>query len=171
MKLLTKTLLAASILLAFALNANAQTNTVSAEAAATIISPITISVDNNMNFGYVGATPAGGTVLLQPDGTITPTGVSLASGITTSPAIFTVTGEPSFTYSITLTNASIVLTESISSSTMTVDTFTRLPIGDGTLDVTGNQTLRIGGTLNVGASQTAGLYENTTDLEVTVNYN
>ena len=170
MKLIAKTLLTASILFAFALNVNAQTNTISAEAAATIISPITISVTSNMNFGYVVATPAGGTVLLEPDGTITPTGVSLASGITTSPAIFTVSGEPSFTYSITLTNASIVLTSG--ANTMTVDAFTRDPIGDGTLDGTlGTQTLRVGGTLNVGASQTAGLYENTTDLEVTVNYN
>jgi len=35
----------------------------------------------------------------------------------------------------------------------------------------GAQTLLVGGTLNVAAAQAAGVYTNTTDMTVTVNYN
>jgi hypothetical protein len=55
-------------------------------------------------------------------------------------------------------------------ATMLVDTFTSTPSETGAL-TNGTQFLYVGATLNVGASQTAGSYENTTGFEVTVNYN
>lgn len=168
MKLLTKSLFAAIIMIAFALNANAQSNSATALASATIIAPIEISVDTPMEFGYVVGTAAGGTVVLDPDGTITPTGVSLAAGIATSPAIFDVTGEAGFSYSITLPTVDPITLDDGSGNTMTVGTFTSTPVGTGTID--GTQ-IRVGATLTVGASQTPGTYTNNADLTVTVNYN
>ena len=168
MKLMTKTLLAAIILVAFALNVNAQSNSATATATATIVAPIELAVSANMNFGYVVGTAAGGTVVLDPDGTITPTGVSLASGIATSPAIFDVTGEAGFNYSITLPTVDPITLDDGSGNTMSVGTFTSTPVGTGTID--GSQ-ISVGATLTVGASQTPGTYTNNADLTVTVNYN
>jgi hypothetical protein len=53
---------------------------------------------------------------------------------------------------------------------MTVNTFTSTPTPTGTL-TGGTETLRVGATLNVGASQPAGTYVSGTPFTVTVNYN
>jgi hypothetical protein len=72
------------------------------------------------------------------------------------------------TYTITLPGT-ITLT-GVPSGSMTVGTFVSNPSGTGALTA-GAQTLTVGGTLNVGAGQAAGVYSNTTDMTVTVNYN
>jgi hypothetical protein len=56
------------------------------------------------------------------------------------------------------------------SNTMSVNAFTSNPDGTGTL-TGGTQTLKVGATLNVGASQAAGTYTSATPFTVTVNYN
>ncbi len=53
---------------------------------------------------------------------------------------------------------------------MTVDTWTSSPTPTGTL-TGGTETLTVGATLNVGASQAAGTYISGTPFDVTVNYN
>jgi hypothetical protein len=54
---------------------------------------------------------------------------------------------------------------------MTISMITK-SIATGTIDASLNaQQIKIGGTLNVSASQPAGVYSNATDLTVTVNYN
>jgi hypothetical protein len=53
---------------------------------------------------------------------------------------------------------------------MTVGTFVSDPLTTGTL-TGGAQTVNVGATLNVEGGQAAGVYTNTTDLTVTVNYN
>jgi hypothetical protein len=52
---------------------------------------------------------------------------------------------------------------------MTVDTWTSNPSGTGTL-TSGTSTLNVGGTLNVGASQVAGVYTASDAFTVTVDY-
>jgi hypothetical protein len=56
---------------------------------------------------------------------------------------------------------------------MVVDNFVSTPtVTDaGTLSGTGSQILYVGATLNVGAAQAAGVYQNPTGFNVTVNYN
>jgi hypothetical protein len=59
---------------------------------------------------------------------------------------------------------------------MTVDTWTSTPTTSGALDGTGAQTLTVGATLNVAATQAAGVYSSSNpggsgDFTVTVNYN
>ena len=53
---------------------------------------------------------------------------------------------------------------------MTITDFTSSPSGiNGLLSAGGTQTLYVGGTLNVGATQVAGVYAGTFDVTVTYN--
>ena len=154
-------------------NAKAQA-TATASAAATIITPISIVKDVDMNFGNVAVSATiAGTAILAPAGTRTTGGaggVTLpATTGTVSAAQFTVSGSASYTYDITLPT-SCVITDG-ASHTMTVNTFTSNPSATGLLGSGGTQVLTVGATLNVAAAQASGLYTNATGVPVTVNYN
>ena len=82
-------------------------------------------------------------------------------------ASFAVAGSGSYTYAITLPT-SVVIANGV--NVMTVDTFTSSPATTGTLTA-GAQTLTVGATLNLIASQVAGTYTSATPFSVTVNYN
>jgi len=171
MKKITKIFALAIVLLSFAAGTFAQV-TASASATATIITPIAISKTVDMNFGNVAVNASPGTVLLTPAGTRTAGGgVTFlpASPGTITAASFNVTGLGSATYSITL--PSVATTISFGANTMTVNAFTSTPTPTGTLSAGGAQTLTVGATLNVGASQAAGIYTSATPFDVTVNYN
>jgi len=158
------------ILMGFGVNANAQA-TASAPTSATIIAPITLTKDVDMNFGNVAVINAG-TVILGTDGARSATGgvtVSAAIGGTITAAKFTVGGEGSNTYSITLPSSALTITRALG-GTMTVDGFLSNPSGTGILTA-GTQELLVGATLHVAAAQTPGLYTNATGFSVTVNYN
>lgn len=140
-----------------------------ANASATIVTPIAISKTADMNFGNVATNGAIGTVVLPPTGARTSTGgVTLpATAGSVAAASFAVTGSGAYTYSISLPS-SVVITSG--SDNMTVNTFTSSPSPAGTLS-SGAQTLYIGATLNLIASQPAGTYTSATAFTVTVNYN
>jgi len=128
-----------------------------------------ISLSNTASLGFgqafIGTTL--GTVVITPAGARSATGgVTLGSSGTAGSATFTVSGIPLLTYSITLPGSA---TLSAGGSTVTVNTFTSTPSGSGSLSLGGSQTLRIGATLRVGASQTSGSYSGT--FGVTVAYN
>ena len=166
-----KNLLAlAIIVLGFAATSYAQV-TATASTTATIITPIAIEKDVDMNFGNIAVSPTlGGTVVLPTSGARTKTGgvtLPVVTG-TVSAASFTVTGEGNSTYSITLPSSAITLTGP--SGTMTVENFVSTPSNTGTLS-SGTQEVKVGATLNVGAAQPAGTYTNESGLFVTVNYN
>lgn len=136
-------------------------------ASATIVSPIAIVNAGPMNFGDIAVQGiAAGTVVMTPAGVRTPSaGLTLpATGLETV-ALFTVTGADGYNYAITLPGT-IALAGTTPGST--VSDFT----SDSTGVLTGGiETVSVGGTLNIVASQVAGAYTNTTDLDVTVNYN
>jgi hypothetical protein len=166
-----KNLLAlAIIVLGFAATSFAQV-TATASTTATIITPIAIEKDVDMNFGNIAVSPTlGGTVVLPTSGARTKTGgvtLPVVTG-TVSAASFTVTGEGNSTYSITLPSSAIILTGP--SGTMTVENFVSTPSNTGTLS-SGTQEVKVGATLNVSAAQAAGTYTNESGLFVTVNYN
>ncbi|MFV5687828.1 DUF4402 domain-containing protein [Flavobacterium sp. ZT3R25] len=134
--------------------------------------PISISKNTDMNFGTIAASSGGGTVLLSTSGSRTPSGGIILPSFTgtVTAAQFTVTGEPGYTYAITLP-ANFTLSESeVGPASMVVNAFTSTPSATGILTA-GTQTVFVGATLNVGASQTTGSYTNTTGFQVTVNYN
>lgn len=149
--------------------------TATASATATIVTPISISKSADMHFGNVavGASQPG-TVILAPAGTRSATGGVTLPATTGSPAAasFTVSGEASYTYAITLPSASITLSDAANTTNqMTASSFTSSPSATGTLSGSGSQVLNVGATLSVAAAQAAGTYTTTQDFEVTVNYN
>lgn len=139
-----------------------------ATATATIIKPIAISKDTDMNFGQVYSSATGGTVVLSTADNRTPTDVTLGSASGVTAAVFTVTGEGTNTYTITLPSSDVILDDN-ASHTMTASSFTSDPSGTGTL-AAGTQTLRVGATLTVGANQASGTYTTDTPFTVTVVY-
>ena len=142
-----------------------------ATATGTIIAPIAIAKNVDMNFGNIVSGAALGTVVLTPAGVRSKTGGAFLPSTlpgTVTAASFTVTGATGYTYAITLPAA--VTTVTSGANTMTVDTWTSTPTGTGTL-AGGTQTLTVGGTLHVGANQVAGTYVSGTAFTVTVAYN
>jgi hypothetical protein len=159
------------VMIAATTGAMAQENA-TASSSATIVAPIGIEKSADMNFGNVAINDQIGTVVVATDGSITATGgVTLPESVgTRSAAAFNVTGETNYTYTITLPSSAITLTDTETSSEMTVGTFVSDPDTSGQL-TSGAQTVNVGATLSVGASQAAGVYTNENGLTVTVNYN
>jgi hypothetical protein len=172
MKNIVKVLATAASVIAFSSASFAQA-TATASASATIITPITIVKNVDMNFGNVAVSASlAGTVVLAPAGTRTTGGaggVTLPSTTgTVAGADFTVSGQASYTYAITLpTNVTL----SSGSNSMVINNFTSVPSATGTLSTSGSQDLKVGATLNVNAAQASGVYTNATAVPVTVNYN
>ena len=172
MKNFSKVLATATAIIAFSTASFAQA-TATASSTATIITPITIVKNVDMNFGNVAVSASlAGTVVLAPAGSRTTGGaggVTLPSTIgTVAGADFTVSGQASYTYAITLPTTA---TLSSGSNSMVINAFTSVPATTGTLGTSGTQDLKVGATLNVAAAQAAGTYTNSTAVPVTVNYN
>ncbi len=142
----------------------------SSSSSATIIIPINITKTVDMNFGNVAVNAVAGTVILAPAGGRTLTGGVTLPAVTgtVTAASFTVTGAPTYTFSISLPSSPLTITSG--SNTMTVTAFTSTPSTTGTL-AAGTATLLVGATLNVGINQVAGTYTSATPFSVTVNYN
>lgn len=141
--------------------------TATSNVGASIVPAISIAKTADMEFADVVASGSAGTVVLSTAGARSVTGgATLGNGTGAAAAAFTVSGDPSSTYSISLP-ASATITSA--PNTMTVDTFTSSPSGTGTIGGGGTQTLTVGATLQVGASQAQGTYTGTFD--VTVAYN
>jgi hypothetical protein len=148
-------------------------NTYAADATgtgvATVVATLSIAPNSNLDFGSFSRGTGGTVTIVADNGARTSTGVIEVSSNPGAAGTFNVNGEPSAAYTITLP-ATATLTETIGGTeTMTADTFTSFPANSGTLDATGVQTLRVGATLNVGATQVTGIYSGS--YPVTVNYN
>ena len=134
---------------------------------------ISILKNTDMNFGTIAVSSGAGTVLLSASGSRTPSGgviLPFFTGTVTA-AQFTVSGETNYTYAITLPATDFTLYESgVGPASMIVNAFTSIPSATGTL-TGGTETVLVGATLNVVASQAAGSYTNATGFEVIVNYN
>lgn len=138
-------------------------------AAATVLSPLTVTQNGlGMNFGSVsGDTASATTVVLTAAGAVSsPDGAFVVPASGALPGVFDVTGAPGAAYDITLPAAAVTLTSG--GDTLTVDTFTDDTAGTGTLAPAGTDSFNVGATLNLGASQPAGNYTGT--YTVTVNY-
>ena len=173
MKNIIKAIAATIVIAGFANTSFAQA-TATASASATIITPISIVKTTDMNFGNVAVSATlAGTVVLSPAGSRTTGGaggVTLpATTGTVAAAAFTVSGQASYTYAITLPSSCSI--SDGASHSMTVNSFTSTPSSTGTLSTSGTQSLTVGATLNVAAAQAANTYTNATGVPVTVNYN
>lgn len=167
-----KFLAAAIILVTASVNSNGQA-TATADASATIVSPISITKNADMNFGNISVGAVGGTVTLLPNAA-GQRNASPGSSIsfpavtgTVSAAEFQVTGQANYTYDITLP-APLQIVNGL--DFMDVQSFTS-SVPTGTLDGTGNETIYVGADLVVAANQAPGTYTTATPFFVAVNYN
>ena len=149
----------------------------SADATATVITPIAITKTANLAFGSF-ARGAGGTVTVSTSGARTGSGTILSTvGNTPGAAKFDVTGDGTSTYSITWSGDTALVTGAGGAgetmaltriSDLTAGNATSGEVTSGTLTA-GAQSIYLGGTLTVGAAQVAGAY--TGSVTATVEYN
>jgi len=142
-----------------------------ANASATIVTPITIDKTTDLNFGTIFKTPEGGTVTVTAAGTRSASGVNVLAQSPSqfsdfSAATFTVNGDPSATYTVTLP-ADGSVTISNGAETMAVSSF--ISNATGNLNASGQEVFGVGATLTVAANQASGVYTGTFD--VTAAYN
>lgn len=166
-------LLAIVTIVGFSANLMAQAVVSSAATAtAEIITPIAISKSVDMNFGQIATNGLAGTVTLDyASGRVASGGASFSAATpgTITSAKFTVTGAADYGYSISIP-ATITLTHTNTTNTMSVTGIDNSVGATGTLTL-GAQDVFVGGVLNLVGAQEPGVYTNTTDLKVTVNYN
>ena len=164
-----KLLVMAFFAIGFGTAASAQSSaSATVKATADIVTPISIIAGDNMNFGKIVASPAGGTVNVSTAGELSASGVTVHSSSVGSAASFDVSGEPNFTYDITLPST-FDLTGPTGSTAMTVSDFAS--DATKTLSENGTETFHVSAKLTVGVSQAPGTYTNETDFTVTVAYN
>ncbi len=161
-KILSALISAAAIGFAtYGVNIKAATDT--GNAAANIVTAITIAETTGMNFGNISVGAGGGTATLGTGDSITSvTGDVVAEvGGTVTSADFGLSGA-NVGYTITMPGS---ITVSGPGTDMTIDTFTFLAedaATDGTGTMSGNAgTMTIGGRLAVSGSQTGGAYSGT----------
>jgi hypothetical protein len=143
----------------------------SATTSATVVTPIDITVAQNLTFGEFAA-GTGGTVVLTTGGAASVTGDVLLTAGTPAAAQFTVTGEADETYSISIVDDDLTHTDTTTvmalAITHDVDGSSEDDPAVGTLTL-GTDTIYVGGTLTVGSGQLVGVYSGT--ITATVNYN
>jgi hypothetical protein len=170
-------LMAAAAAVGACLSVPVQAAQATASASGTVVTPIAITVANNLVFGSF-APGAGGTVTVSTSGARAASGPVLMAAATPSAARFNITGEASTTYSITHSGTAVLTnTVGVGGETMALAKFSDLTAGNatsgtvsaGTLDGAGAQSLYVGGTLTVGAAQVPGIYVGT--VIATVEYN
>lgn len=164
-----KLLLFAIVILGFSAASYAQSSA-TASTTATLIIPISIANDEDMNFGTIGASATAGTVALDySDVPIATGGATVITGGTPKTAVFIVTGEGTSAISVSVPTGNITLTDPVSSATMEVGSFVA-DCGASTTLETGSKTIKVKATLTVPVDAVAGVYANADGLKVTVNY-
>lgn len=167
------------VLIGFSTAASAQATT-SASATGTIIEPISIVKNVDLNFGNMSSNGSVGQVLL-PATAGTPTRVAsggltavLATPGTVTAAQFTVTGNNGYTYLITLPTTPVALTGTGLTAGVTADNFVSSYAGTsniGTITTGTTDIFYVGATFKTPAGAIVpGVYTNSA-FNVTVNYN
>jgi hypothetical protein len=170
----------------FTVKTNAQTaSTVNATAGARIIVPMTLTGQNSLNFGTTNKqSGVSGSVVLSTTDASRDFNGGVSSSVIGDPAsnaVFNVSGSYNSSYSISLPSSIIVVEPG--SMTMNINELkirfinatTDIAIYDGNNSISkvlngrGNDSFKLGGKLNLGPEQVAGLYSGT--YSITVDYN
>lgn len=136
-------------------------------ASVTIIEPIGITNTSDMNFASVDAKTGGSIILTPENDRITTGGVALEDGSTVSAAIFKVTGQNGYSFSLSLPEGEYLLSDGI--ETLILRDFTS-NFQESTISSTTPE-IKVGATLDIKAGQQPGNYKTLTSIPVTVNYN
>ena len=160
--LIAATLIAFSSGTAFAATGN--TSTATGSATATVVAPITLTHNTGaLSFGKF-TVGSGGTVVVSATGAGSVTGnTTLVSGGTTTADSFSVTGDPSRSYTIATTNSTVT------NGTVTMAFTTLASAATATLSTTGTGSFTVGGTLTAVGTEPAGSYAGTYNATVTYN--
>jgi hypothetical protein len=137
--------------------------TATANASANIVQAITITEDDALDFATIVPGAAASTVQISAAGART-CGAGLTCSGTHSAGNFTASGTANQPVAFGV-DASTTLTSGANSMSVTG---LALSAATGTTDAGGDATFSVGGTLNVGANQAAGLYTGT--YNVSANY-
>lgn len=142
----------------------------SANAIATvkIVGPLSLTKNVDLNFGSIASSSETGSVVVDPDGTVTTFGgVTVVDSSLITAASFGVSGPPDTSFTITLPGW-VELKNEFNNS-ISLYSVVSNPEWTGTLDANGTATLLVGASITVNASQGVGVYQG--DLLVTVNLN
>jgi len=127
-------------------------STVTGHITAEVISTLTAVETSQLNFGKFSPGPQGGSLILNPENTISVMGSVWPGSGTHSAASFYVTGDPGVAYTVSLPSSPVTITHVSSARTMTVEDWTSVPFaepGAGLLE-NGSQVVYVGATLRVG---------------------
>lgn len=170
MKNITKIIALAFVILGFSASSFAQLSATStSSASATILTPITITNTTPLNFGTIGPLSTTSTVILATDNSRTGTATLFTFGAATQSGIFAITGTPNAAFSVVFPTTIIDITGPGTKMTINIGDFVSDITLVSTLDNLGAKELKVGATLQVGASQAVGNYAGS--YPVTVNYN
>jgi len=129
-----------------------------------LVFPVTIDKVSDLEFGRLSVGGAGGTAVVAPAGTLSVTGDVVDEGGTVTAAEFDVTGHFLLDYDIILPTSTVL---SSGGDTMVVNTFVSdKPGNSGDIPLSGEDSFKVGATLNVGGSQATGTYNGTFDVSV-----
>jgi hypothetical protein len=136
----------------------------------TIVTPISITKVQDMNFGHVSVESGAGSVTLSPTGLSRSSAgnVDIVEGGDVSVASFKVKGYQGATFSISLPESPVEIFNG--SKSMVVSNFTSTPNGSSDL-ADGSKEVKVGATLYVSGDQSLGEYNTINPFPVTVNYN
>ncbi|MDJ0978467.1 MAG: DUF4402 domain-containing protein [Erythrobacter sp.] len=160
-----------AMLSALGMSTAAHADTATADATAEILEALQLDLtDGALDFGAIVVNGAD-TLTLQANGVMDCANKQVVcSGAVDNP-LFTVQGTDGKAVTINLPTASIDLTRvggtvGTSADTLTVDNFTSSEAGNEVTLSGGSATFTVGGTLDIGATQNAGIYEGTFDVSV-----
>lgn len=142
----------------------------------TVVNSLSLIKDADLNFGDLISGTTAGTVIVDPQSIRQVNGGPVAAGGTVSAARFQGSGTGGQRIRVRAPTGSYILTESFSGAIMTLRDLT-LEVDNADLLGRGNSgqyritgagpfTVRVGGTLDVGANQPSGTYLGTFDIDV-----
>ena len=164
-----KILILSSLIALFASNQSFAATT-SGTSNVKIVPVIVLTAGAPLEFGSIATTGTAGSVTINASNLaanplITPANsLTLVSGATRSAGVFSVTGEASVSYTVTLPGSAVTLAGSGSASghTVSVGTFNFIAgTGARTFSAVGADSFSVGATLSVGANQDPGPYTGT----------
>jgi len=177
MKKLVLLVAAVLVIAGFSSSMMAQVTLTGNTAGAELVTALTIVNTTPMNFGVIAIPATAGTVAMNTAGLRTPTGCTIVeTGTPKTVALFTVGGTASDNYTLTLPTSINVITAggggeggikemTINNIVVKVDAADEAaytaPISTPALSAEGASTFLVGGTINIKALQTLGVYAGT----------
>lgn len=156
---------------ALGMSSAAHADTATADATAEILEALNLELtEGALDFGAIVVNGAD-TLTLQPNGTMDCAAKQVVCTGTTDTPLFTVEGTDGKDVTINLPGSAVDLTRvggvaGAAADTLTVDSFTSSATGDEVTLTGGSATFTVGGTLSIGATQNAGIYEGSFDVSV-----